>query len=44
MPVLMTGNDSLVWREKGRSRIQVVQMNKLRSLIGIRRINRMPNA
>ena len=40
----MTGNVSVVRREKGRSRIQVVQMNKLRSLIGIRRINRMPNA
>ena len=35
---------NLVWREKEGSRIKGVQMYNLRSLVSIRRIDRMPNA
>ena len=42
--VLMYVNETMVWKEKKRSRtITDVQMNNLRSLKGIRR-NRTPNA
>ena len=33
----------MVWRE-GRSRIRAVQMDKLRGLLGIRRMGEVPNA
>ena len=32
------------WKEKERSRIRGVQINNLRGLLGIRRMNRVPNA
>ena len=34
----------MIWREKERSKIRVMQMNNLRSLLGIRRMEREPNA
>ena len=34
----------MIWREKERSRIRVVQMDNLRGLLGIRRINKFRNA
>ena len=43
VPVLMYGSETMLWK-KERSRIRVVQMDKLRGLLGIRRINRVPNA
>ena len=33
----------MIWREK-RSRISAVQMDNLRGLVGIRRVDKMPNA
>ena len=34
----------MLWKEKERSRIKAVQMNNLRGLLGIRRMDRVPNA
>ena len=42
MPVLMYGSKTMIWKE--RSRIRTVQMNKLRDLLGIRRMGKVPNA
>ena len=42
--VLMYGCETLLWKEKERSRIRAVQMDNLRDLLGIRRIDRVPNA
>ena len=44
MPVLLYGSETLIWREKERSRIRAVQMDNLRGLVGVRRIDRVPNA
>ena len=33
----------MLWKEKERSRIKVVQMHNLRGLLGIRRMDRVPN-
>ena len=43
-PVLMYGNETMLWKEKERSRISAVQMYNLRGLLGIRRLNRVSNA
>ena len=42
MPVLMYGSETMIWKE--RSRIRAVQMDNLRGLLGIRRMNKVPNA
>ena len=42
--VLTYGNETMIWREKESSRIRVVQMNNLRDLLGIRRMDKVPNA
>ena len=34
----------MLWKEKEISRIRVVQMDNLRGLLGIRRMDRVPNA
>ena len=39
LPVLMT----ILWKEKERSKIKVVQMDNLRGLLGMRRMYRVPN-
>ena len=44
VPVLMYGNETMLWNEKERSRIRAVQMDNLRGLLGIRRMDRIPNA
>ena len=44
VPVLMYGSETKFWREKERPRIRVVQMDNLRGLLGIRRMDRVPNA
>ena len=44
MPVLTYRSETMIWREIERSRIRVVQMDSLRSLIGIRRMDKFPNA
>ena len=33
----------MLWKEKERSRIRAVQMNNLRSFLGIRMMDRVPN-
>ena len=40
--VLMHGSETR--REKERSRVRAVQMDNLRGLLGIRRMDRFPNA
>ena len=44
VPVLTYGSETMIWREKVRSRIRAVQMDSLRGLLGIRRIDKVPNA
>ena len=39
----MYGSETMIWKEE-RSRIIVVQMDKIRSLLGIRRVDRIPKA
>ena len=39
----MYGSESMLWKEKGRSRIRAVQMDNLREYPGISRIDRVPN-
>ena len=43
IPVLTYGSETMLWKEKERSRIKAVQMDNLRDLLGIRRMNRVPN-
>ena len=38
------GSETMLWKEKERSRIRVVQMDNLRGLLGIRRMDRVPYA
>ena len=42
--VLKYGSDTMLFKEKERSRIRNVQMVNLRDLLGIRRMDRVPNA
>ena len=44
VPVLTYGNETIIWRKKERSSIRVVQMDNLRGLLGIRKIDKVPNA
>ena len=44
MTALMYSNKIMIWREKERSRIRAVQMDNLRGLLGIRRIDKVLNA
>ena len=43
-PVLLYGTETMIWREKEGSRIRAVQMDNLRSLLGVRRIDTVPDA
>ena len=42
--VLMYGNDIMLWREKKIFRMRAVQMDNLRGLLSIMRMDRAPNA
>ena len=44
MPVLMYGSETMIWKERERSRIRAVQMDNLRTFLGIRRMDKVPNA
>ena len=44
VPVLMYGSETMLWKEKEKSRVRAVQMDNLRGLLGIRRMGRIPNA
>ena len=37
VPVLICGSESMLWKEKERSRIRAIQMDNFRGLLGIRR-------
>ena len=39
----MYASEVMLWKEEGRSRIKAVQMDNLRGLLGIRRMDRVPN-
>ena len=43
-PVFMYGSKTMLWKEKEKSRAKAVQMDNLRGLLGIRRIDRILNA
>ena len=40
----MYGSKLMLWKEKERSRVRAVQMDNLRGLLGIRRMDGIPNA
>ena len=40
--VLIYGSETMLWKEKERSRIRAVQMDNLKGLLGIRRMDRVP--
>ena len=44
IPVLTYGSETMLWKENERSRIRAVQMDNLRGLLGIRRMDRVLNA
>ena len=44
VPVLIYGSKTILWKEKERSRVSAVQMDNLRGLLDIRRMDRVPNA
>ena len=44
VPVPMYDSKAMLWKEKERSRIKVVQIDTLRGLLSIRRMDRVPNA
>ena len=44
VPVLMYGSETMIWKEEESSSIRAVQMDKIKSLLGIRRMDRVPNA
>ena len=44
MPVLLYGSETMIWREKERSRSKAVQMDNPRGLLGIRRMDKAPNS
>ena len=43
VPVLMYDSEIMLWKEKERSRFRAVQMDNLRGLFGIRRVDRVRN-
>ena len=44
MLVLLYGSQTMMWRAKERSRIRATQMDNLRGLLDVRRMDRVPNA
>ena len=44
MPFLMYGSETIIWKEKGRSRITAVPMDNPRGLLGIKRKDEVPSA
>ena len=43
MPVLLYGSETMIWKEKERSRIRAVEIDNLRSLLDIRRMDKVLN-
>ena len=44
VPVPMYDSETMLWSEKERSRVRAVQMDNLRRWLGIRSMDRVPNA
>ena len=44
MPVLTYGSETMLWKEKQRCRVKAVQIENLKVLLGIRRMDKVPNA
>ena len=44
VPLLMYGSEAMLWKEKARSKVRAALMDNLGGLLGIRRMNRVPNA
>ena len=44
VPVFMYGSETMILREKERSRISAVKLDILRFLLGFRRMEKVPNA
>ena len=44
VPVLTYGSETRIWREKERSRFRAVQMENLRGMMDIRRMNKVSDA
>ena len=40
---ILHGSETMIYREKERSRIKDVQMDSFRGLLGVRRLDRIPN-
>ena len=40
----MYGSETILWKEKERYRIRTIQMDIFRGLLGIRNMDRVPNA
>ena len=43
LPVVMYGSKEMVWSQNYRSEVQTVQMNYLRRVLGVRKIDKMRN-
>ena len=43
VPLLMFDSETMIWKEKERSRIRAVDMDNLRGQLGIRRMDKLPN-
>ena len=43
LPVLLYGSETMVWNKKYRSKVQCVQMDNLRGMLGVKRINKVRN-
>ena len=43
-PVLTYASETMLWKEKERSRVRTVQVDNLRGLLSFRRMDRIPNA
>ena len=44
VPVLTYGSETMIWREKKRSKIRAVQLDNFRGLRAIRRVDKILNA
>ena len=44
VPFLTYGSETMLWKRKERSRIRAVQTDNLKGLLGITRVDRVPNA
>ena len=44
VPLLMYGSEKMLWKEEGRSIIRTVHMDNVRGWLGIKRMDRVPNA